>query len=92
MNKIQDLARVTSDRVWRVTAEKARLREQRQQERLETRGTYQSYDADQERHQVKLGTGQFIDAQSITNAGLAAGDEVVISGRGANARIKTMPR
>jgi hypothetical protein len=90
--KIRDLAIVAANRAWRVASEQSARRDRVQAQKLRSRGTYLEYDADRERHRVQTADGEILEGESITNAGLAAGDEVAVSGADSLPRFKAMPR
>ena len=58
---------------------------------LKTSGLYLGYDAEAEAHQIVLLSGDVVSAESITTAGNAIGDPVVVS-HGGTTKFKSMPR
>lgn len=89
--RLQRLAKLQADRAWMRWGDRQVRERKRTATQLQSAGEYLGYDADIERHQIRLLNGQVIPAEAITNAGLAAGDRVVVSQAG-GWKFKAMPR
>lgn len=89
--RLARIAKLQADRAWMRWAEQQVERRRRTATQLQSAGTYLGYNADIERHQIELLDGQIVFAEAITNAGMAAGDRVVVS-RAGGWKFKAMPR
>lgn len=89
--RLQRLAKLQADRSWMRWADRQVAQRRRTATQLQSAGEYLGYDADAERHQIRLLNGRDVFAESITNAGMAAGDRVVVSQAG-GWKFKAMPR
>lgn len=87
-DKVIRFAKLTADRSWKRWSDRRLRQERAARQRLESAGIYLDYDADTEQHRIQLHSGRVLAGESITNAGLATGDPVVVQGR----KFKSMPR
>jgi hypothetical protein len=88
---VKQFAKLQADRAWLRWGEQQVRQANANQTRLESAGEYLGYVAEIERHQIRLLSGEVVDAESITNAGLSEGDPVVVN-RAGGVRFKAMPR
>jgi hypothetical protein len=89
--RLQKLAKLQADRARMRWADKQVQMRRRTAQQLQSAGKYWGYNADMERHQIQLDDERIILADPLTNAGLAAGDRVVVSQAG-GWKFKAMPR
>lgn len=91
-DRVARFAKLQADRAWKRWADRQLKQRTAQQQKLESAGIYIGYQADSEQHEIRLLSGKKVLAESITNAGLDAGDPVVVSRGGGGFRFKAMPR
>lgn len=87
-NQASDFAQKQADRTWYRWSENAIKSRRLMLQRLESAGNYLDYNAETERHRIRLWSGRIVEAESITNTGLDENDPVVVQGK----RFKAMPR